>query len=82
MQPQNRKRTKSGRFFKCPTCHKLFRIPSLKSHWQGNNATTDCPFCDELILITKGKAKKFHREMNKYDSRWPKDGHGTEWIQI
>lgn len=82
MRMENTKRTKSGCFFKCPTCHNTFRVSSLRDHRHGDDSTCDCPHCGELILIVKGKARKFHREMHKTDPVWPKDGRGTGWIEI
>lgn len=80
MQPMHRSRTKSGKFFKCRNCGKSFRVPCLRDQRQGDGSTTDCPHCGELLIIKKGKTKKFHKWMHEADPRWPKDGEGTGCI--
>lgn len=59
-------------------------------------ATTDCPFCGEILLISpdqfKGKdangfpaevhAPLFHREMHRMDADWPEDGRGTGYVEF
>ena len=62
---------------KCPICGGTWKSVTVKhkSDLKELNGTTDCPKCNGLLLISDGKLKPFHIEMNKRtDGKWPTDG--------
>jgi len=81
---KNRKRRKElyRRWIKitCPTCGVRFSLPNIEKKRRANGVV-DC-YCGELLLVKRGRAKNFHREMNKQDNRWPADGKGTAYVEL
>lgn len=56
-----------------------------------SGATIDCKGCGRLLIFptettVKGasvvRARDFHVYLNEGDSRWPRDGKGTGWLDF
>ena len=68
----------------CPNCKE--GLDSIKyevfSFQEVEGATLDCYHCDSLLIVYHGDLKDFHSHINEKDSRWPKDGKGTGFIEV
>lgn len=67
--------------FKCPCCdnnsffHESMQLDEI-------HGTTDCGHCGAMLLIEDGIVYEFNEKMNAEDSRWPKDGKNTGYIEV
>ncbi len=69
---------------KCPKCQQAFFLPDIPTVAEVNGSTMDCPHesCQELIIVRKGVAYRFHQYMHEQDPRWPADGSGTGHVTL
>lgn len=67
---------------KCPKCQQAFFLPDIATIAEVNGSTMDCPHCQELILVRRGTAYRFHQYMHEQDPRWPADGSGTGHVTL
>lgn len=66
---------------KCPCCDQIsFFDKSMRT--DDIYGTTDCGHCNALLLIEDGIVYEFNERMNAEDSRWPKNGTNTGYIEV
>lgn len=67
----------------CPLCEKTFFFLEDQANFsEVNDTSTDCPHCDALLLIRDNKVWPFHLKLNQENSKWPKDGKKTSYLEI
>lgn len=62
----------------CPVCNITLEFDC---EIDGMNFTTDCQ-CGTLLLVNNGIAQDFHESLHNSDSRWPKDGKNTGFVEV
>ena len=62
---------------KTPCCGEEFKLDV-----QDRLGTIDCETCGTELIFVKMELRRMHEYLHEQDSRWPKDGRGTAYIEI
>lgn len=67
----------------CPSCaHKIHELTDevVAAH---EGSTTDCPYCETLLIIKGGRLLEFHPYLSaETGGTWPATGANTGFIEI